>query len=64
MIGLTNKQTNRDYCFIYLDVNVFFPLDSARVPPTGFDNSMPQIRNPVDKLNVMAGELLQFQVGS
>ncbi|XP_023319632.1 dystroglycan [Eurytemora carolleeae] len=36
--------------------------DSARVPPTGFDNSMPQIRNPVDKLNVMAGELLQFQV--
>lgn len=28
----------------------------------GFDNSMPQIRNPVDKLNVTAGELLQFQV--
>ena len=29
-----------------------------------FDNSMPQIRNPVDKLNVTAGELLQFQVPS
>ena len=28
----------------------------------GYDNSMPQIRNPVDKLNVTAGELLQFQV--
>jgi len=29
---------------------------------TGYDNSMPQIRNPVDKLNVTAGELLQYQV--
>jgi hypothetical protein len=29
---------------------------------TGFDNSMPQIRNPVDRINVMAGELLQYQV--
>ena len=29
----------------------------------GYDNSMPQIRNPVDRLNVTAGELLQFQVG-
>ena len=28
----------------------------------GYDNSMPQIRNAVDKLNVTAGELLQFQV--
>ena len=28
----------------------------------GYDNSMPDIRNPVDKLNVTAGELLQFQV--
>ncbi len=31
---------------------------------TGFDNSMPQIRNPVDRINVMAGELLQYQVKS
>jgi hypothetical protein len=23
---------------------------------------MPQIRNPVDRINVMAGELLQYQV--
>ena len=30
----------------------------------GYDNSMPQIRNPVDRLNVTAGELLQFQVPS
>jgi len=34
----------------------------AKLPPSGFDNSMPQIINPVDKLNVMAGELLQYQV--
>ena len=33
-----------------------------RVPDSGFDNDMPQIRNPVDKLNVTAGELLQYQV--
>ncbi len=32
------------------------------VVTTGFDNSMPQIRNPVDRINVMAGELLQYQV--
>jgi len=31
---------------------------------TEYDNSMPQIRNPVDKLNVTAGELLQYQVPS
>ena len=30
----------------------------------GYDNSMPQIRNPVDKLTVTAGELLQYQVPS
>jgi neurexin len=35
---------------------------SGKLPPSGFDNSMPQIINPVDKLNVMAGELLQYQV--
>lgn len=36
--------------------------NGARVPDSGFDNDMPQIRNPVDKLNVTAGELLQYQV--
>jgi hypothetical protein len=34
----------------------------SKIAPSGFDNSMPQIINPVDKLNVMAGELLQYQV--
>jgi len=34
----------------------------AGVATSGFDNSMPKILNPVDKLNVVAGELLQYQV--
>ena len=44
-------------------------LATASPPPSNsfnsgpaYDNSMPQIRNAVDKLNVTAGELLQFQV--
>ena len=38
-------------------------VGGSRAPPVGFDNSMPIIKNAVDKLNVMAGELLQYQVG-
>jgi len=34
----------------------------GRNTPTTFDNSMPQIKNPVDTINIMAGELLQHQV--
>jgi len=39
-------------------------LVTPRLPQSGFDNSMPQIRNPVDKLNITAGELIQYQVPS
>ena len=38
------------------------PLVPGGHSNVGYDNSMPQIRNPVDRLNVTAGELLQFQV--
>ena len=37
-------------------------LGGGRNTPTTFDNSMPQIKNPVDTINIMAGELLQHQV--
>jgi len=45
------------------DTSVTIPrMSGGNFHHTGYDNSMPQIRNPVDKLNVTAGELLQYQV--
>lgn len=44
------------------DTSVTIPRMGGNYPQAGYDNSMPQIRNPVDKLNVTAGELLQYQV--
>jgi len=46
------------------DTGVTIPRLGGHYPQAGYDNSMPQIRNPVDKLNVTAGELLQYQVPS
>merc|ERR1719410_1908991 len=46
------------------DTGVTIPRISGHYPQSGYDNSMPQIRNPVDKLTVTAGELLQYQVPS
>ena len=58
----------RGLCSVRHSVPVTEPLENRHRQgqygggSAGFDNSMPQIRNPVDKLNVTAGELLQFQV--
>ena len=61
----------KDISLVYRGLCSVRHSDLATAPPPpqsnynsgpAYDNSMPQIRNAVDKLNVTAGELLQFQV--
>ncbi len=37
-------------------------IDRSKNVPNGKDDSIPVIRNPIDRINVTAGELLRFKV--